>query len=100
MQNRHYKSEMVKAASKFNLKPKTGLKYLTDKGYLPAEEGEDRVKGICKFLKEIPSLSPTIIGQFLGEDGKGKELNKLCRNMYIDEFDWTSPDIDFFDALK
>ena len=70
---------MVKAAQKFNLKPKTGLKYLTDKGLLPAEDGEERVKSICKFLKGTPSLSPTIIGQFLGEDGKGKELNKACR---------------------
>ena len=70
---------MVKAASKFNLKPKTGLKYLTDKGYLPAEDGEERVKAICKFLKGTPTLSPTVIGQFLGEDGPGKDLNKACR---------------------
>jgi len=40
MQNRIFKSEMGKAASKFNLKPKNGLKYLMDKGYLPKEAGE------------------------------------------------------------
>jgi Sec7-like guanine-nucleotide exchange factor len=37
MQNRLFKSEMAKAASKFNLKAKNGIKYLTDKGYIPKE---------------------------------------------------------------
>ena len=62
MQNRLYKSEMTKAASKFNLKPKNGLKYLTDKGYLVKEPKEEMIKGICKFLKETRALSPTAIG--------------------------------------
>ena len=53
---------MTKAAGKFNLKAKNGLKYLTDKGFLPSEPMEDKVKGICKFLKETPTLSPTAIG--------------------------------------
>ena len=45
MQNRLYKSEMAKAAGKFNLKPKNGIKYLTDKGFLPKEPLEDHVRG-------------------------------------------------------
>lgn len=97
MQNRHWKSEMAKAASKFNLKPKNGLKYLTDKGLLAKEPREDMLKGICKFLKETPSLSPTAIGQFLGED---KELNRDVLSNYIDELDFTSKDVGFVDALK
>jgi len=72
MQNRIYKSEMTKAASKFNLKPKNGLKYLMDKGYLTKEAGEAQLKGICSFLKTTPALSATAIGDFLGEE---KELN-------------------------
>jgi Sec7-like guanine-nucleotide exchange factor len=36
----------------------------------------------------------------LGEDGPGKELNRVCRAQYIEEFDWTGPDVGFFDALK
>ena len=62
MQNRLYKSEMTKAAGKFNLKPKNGLKYLTDKGYLPKEPREAMLQGITKFLKETPALSATAIG--------------------------------------
>ena len=97
MQNRLYKSEMNKAASKFNLKPKNGLKYLTDKGYLAKEPREEMIKGICKFLKETPALSATAIGQFLGED---KELNRDVLSHYVDELDFTSKDVGFVDALK
>jgi Sec7-like guanine-nucleotide exchange factor len=88
---------MNKAASKFNLKPKNGLKYLVDKGYLVKEPKEEMLKGICKFLKETPALSATSIGQFLGED---KELNKDVLSYYIDELDFTSKEVGFVDALK
>lgn len=97
IQNRLYKQEMAKAASKFNLKPKNGLKYLTDKGYLPTEPREEYIKRICKFFKETPALSATTIGQFLAED---KELNRDVLSHYIDEFDFSSPKISFIDALK
>ena len=44
MQNRVFKSEMSKAAGKFNLKPKNGLKYLQEKGYLVSEPRELQIK--------------------------------------------------------
>lgn len=97
MQNRIYKSEMAKAASKFNLKPKNGLKYLMDKGYLPKEPKEAQLKGICRFLKGTPAVSATAIGEFLGED---KELNREVLSMYVDELDFTSKDLGFVEALK
>jgi brefeldin A-inhibited guanine nucleotide-exchange protein len=88
---------MNKAAQKFNLKPKNGLKYLTDKGYLPKEPKEAMLKGICKFLKGTPALSATKIGEFLGGDA---ELNRDALSWYIDEMDFTSRDLSFVDALK
>lgn len=97
MQNRIYKSEMSKAAAKFNLKPKNGLKYLTDKGYLPETPKEARLKGICKFLKTTPSLSATAIGDFLGAEA---ELNREVLSQYVDELDFTSKDLGFVEALK
>lgn len=66
MRNRQYKAEMSKAAAKFNLKPKTGLKFLIDKGYLPSEAGEAQAKEIAKFFINTPALSPGAIGAFLG----------------------------------
>ena len=97
MQNRLYKSEMNKAAGKFNLKPKNGLKYLTEKGYLPKEPKEEMLKGICKFLKGTPALSATAIGEFLGGDA---ELSREALSYYIDDLDFTSKDLGFVDALK
>lgn len=97
MQNRLYKSEMAKAAGKFNLKPKNGIKYLVDKGFLPKEPMEEQVKGITKFLKETPALSTTTIGQFMGED---KELNKNVLSQYIDEMDFTNKDTGFAGCMK
>lgn len=97
IQNRIYKQEMEKAANKFNLKPKNGLKYLTDKGYLPKEPREEMIKGICKFFKETPALSATAIGQYLGED---KDPNRDVLSQYVDEFDFTAKTIGFIDALK
>mmetsp|Transcript_7302 Transcript_7302/g.12330 ORF Transcript_7302/g.12330 Transcript_7302/m.12330 type:complete len:148 (+) Transcript_7302:2409-2852(+) len=88
---------MTKAAGKFNLKPKNGLKYLTDKGYLPKEPREAMLAGICKFFKETQSLNSTAIGQFLGED---KELNRDVLSAYVDEFDFTDPALGFVDAMK
>lgn len=97
MQNLVYKSEMEQAAKKFNLKPKTGLKYLTERGYLVSEPREQMVKGIVRFLKETPALSPTAIGGFLGEL---KPLNVEVLSAYIDEYDWTNEEIDFVGAMK
>ena len=97
MQNRLFKSEMAKAAAKFNLKSKNGIKYLTEKGYIPKEEGEEQVKAISRFLKSTPALSTTSIGEYLGSDAK---LNVEVLNQYINEFDFTKPDISFVHALK
>ena len=76
---------MAKAAGKFNLKPKSGIKYLVDKGHIPKEPMEAHVKGITNFLKNTPSLSATEIGKFLGED---KELPVAVLTQYIEEFDF------------
>jgi Sec7-like guanine-nucleotide exchange factor len=88
---------MEKAASKFNIKPKNGLKFLMDKGYLPSESGEVQFKAISKFLKTTQALSATSIGEFLGED---KELNKGVLSAFVDELDFTSKDMGFVEALK
>ena len=66
MRNRKYKAEMSKAAAKFNLKPKQGIKFLTEKGYLPSEPGEEQARGIAKFFLSTPSLNAAAIGAFLG----------------------------------
>ena len=86
---------MTKAASKFNIKPKNGIKYLTDKGYIPLEPKEDYHKGICKFMKTTRACSASKIGEFLGEN---KDFNKEVLFTYTDEFDFTDQNITFVDA--
>lgn len=97
MQNLVFKSEMTTAAKKFNLKPKSGLKYLVERGYLKEEPQADYIRGIVRFLKETPALSTTAIGAFLGEN---KDLNVEVLSAYIEEFDWSREEVDFVSAMK
>ena len=85
------------AAKKFNMKPKLGIKYLVEKGFLSEEPQPAFIAGIVKFLKTTPALSPTAIGQYLGEN---KDHNKEVLEHYINEYDWTSPEVDFVSAMK
>ena len=52
---------MAKAAGKFNLKPKSGIKYLVDKGHIPKEPMEAHVKGITNFLKKQDTAPQLIV---------------------------------------
>ena len=88
---------MTKAAEKFNLKPKNGLKYLVDKGYIKAESGEERLKGICNFLKNTPALSVTEIGIYVGGH---LEEQKAVLSTYIEEYDFKNRDKSFIECLK
>lgn len=97
MQNLVYKQIMTTAAKKFNQKPKNGLKYLVEHGYLQEEPEIEYIKGITKFFKENPALSPTEIGKYLGGE---KDFNKAVLTQYIEEFDWTNESIDFLTAMK
>lgn len=63
------KTELNKAATKFNFKWKNGIKYLTQAKLIPDESDfKGHVKGIVLFLKTEPSLDKTTIGEFLGVD--------------------------------
>jgi Sec7-like guanine-nucleotide exchange factor len=88
---------MNTAAKKFNLKAKNGIKFLQDKGYIKTEPQEEVIKGLTRFLKEVPTLSPTEIGKFIGEK---KPFNEEVLSWYIEEFDWSSEETDLIDAMK
>jgi Sec7-like guanine-nucleotide exchange factor len=47
----------------------------------PEANYKEHVKGIVNFLKSSPTLSKTVIGEFLGVD---KPLNKDCLMEFID----------------
>ena len=77
------KEQHTSAAQKFNQKWKSGIVHLTQLGLIAnADENyTEHVKGIVHFLKITPTLSKTMIGEFLGSD---KPLNKDCLMEFID----------------
>ena len=86
---------MKKAADKFNLKPKNGLKFLIDHKHIPAEVGEEQYTAIAKFFRNTPTLSPAVVGAFLGGDGV---LNGHVRNAYLNLIDFSNKDITYVGA--
>lgn len=66
--NRQLKSNLNKAATKFNLKPKKGVEYLLDFNNAKNADYETKLEMIVNFLKTTPSLDKTAIGDYLGED--------------------------------
>lgn len=76
---------MLKAAIKFNLKPKNGINYLISKGLIAKEPLSEQVKDICNFLRTTPSLDKTNIGDYLGDDS---EVNNAVRYYWIDSCDF------------
>lgn len=89
------KNEMVKASIKFNLKPKNGIAYLVQKGFIPKEPAEEHIMGIVDFLKQAASLDKTKIGEYLGED---IDLNKKVLYQYVDSFDFNG--VPYVESLK
>ena len=88
---------MAKAARSFNAKPKNGLKYLKEKGYIPTEPGEAQTKAIAQFVRTTPNLSATTLGQFFGG---ADQLNKDVLSRYVDDLDFTDKSLGFVAALK
>lgn len=86
---------MVKASIKFNLKPKNGITYLIQKGFIQKEPLEAQVLGIVDFLKSTGSLDKTKIGEYLGED---IDLNKKVLYQYVDSFDFA--DVPYVESMK
>lgn len=61
----------------------------------PDTDYKSHVTGVVNFLKQAPTLSKTMIGEFLGMD---KQLNKDCLFEFIDQYDLRG--VEFVIALK
>lgn len=88
---------MNKAASKFNLKPKNGIKYLVANQLVPdpEEDYKGHVQQVVSFLKTTGSLDKTSVGEFLGVDAT---LNKDCLTEFINQYDLRGKP--FVDSLR
>jgi Sec7-like guanine-nucleotide exchange factor len=61
----------------------------------PETNYKEHIQGIVHFLKITPTLSKTMIGEFLGVD---KPLNKDCLMEFIEQYDLKG--VEFVIALK
>uniref|UniRef100_A0A183C0R6 SEC7 domain-containing protein n=1 Tax=Globodera pallida TaxID=36090 RepID=A0A183C0R6_GLOPA len=69
----------------FAKKPKQGLKFLHEKGFVGAEPVD-----IAKFFHAEERLDKSIIGDYLGD---GDEFNQLVMYSYVDTFDFSAVNI-------
>ncbi|PAV59959.1 hypothetical protein WR25_18037 [Diploscapter pachys] len=74
----------------FSRKPKQGLKYLQDHGFVGTEAIE-----IAEFLMREERLDKTVVGDFLGDPD---DFNKQVMYAYVDDFDFSGKD--FVSSLR
>lgn len=89
-EKRKRKQAIIKGASKFNEKPKTGLGYLEATGIIT--NATDPVE-VAKFLKGTSRVSKSVLGDFLSKRG-----NEAILEAFLDQFDFSGKRVD--DALR
>ncbi|CCA66641.1 probable SEC7-component of non-clathrin vesicle coat [Serendipita indica DSM 11827] len=75
----------------FNSKPKRGITYLLDKGFIRSKSPND----VAAFLLHADGLSKASIGEYLGE---GEEENIATMHAFVDMMDLTN--LSFTSALR
>ena len=93
--NMKKKYELQTAASKFNIKTKTGLEYLKSVGYINDKDIDSEAKDIVLFFRNTPFLKKKNIGEFLGEN---TDLSIKTLKYFAESFDFKKMDI--VQALK
>ncbi|KAI0650276.1 hypothetical protein C8Q79DRAFT_942938 [Trametes meyenii] len=85
------KTTLLEGIKKFNFKPKRGIDFLIETGFIPSRRPED----IAKFLLETDGLNKSAIGEYLGE---GDEENIAIMHYFVDLMDLSNQP--FVDALR
>ncbi|KAF8450474.1 hypothetical protein L210DRAFT_3386076 [Boletus edulis BED1] len=85
------KTTLLEGIKKFNFKPKRGIQYLRETGFIPSSSPQD----IARFLVTTDGLSKTMIGEYLGE---GDDFNVAIMHAFVDFLDFRN--LKFIDALR
>ncbi|KAF9259484.1 Sec7-domain-containing protein [Marasmius fiardii PR-910] len=85
------KTTLLEGIKKFNFKPKRGIQFLIETGFIPSKSPQD----IAKFLLNTDGLSKAMIGEYLGD---GEEENIAIMHAFVDFLDFTN--LAFVDALR
>jgi brefeldin A-inhibited guanine nucleotide-exchange protein len=85
------KITLLEGIKKFNSKPKRGIQFLVENGFIPSSSPQD----VAVFLLNTDGLSKASIGEYLGE---GDEENIAIMHAFVDRLDFR--DQPFVDALR
>ncbi|GAA5850525.1 hypothetical protein JCM8547_001904 [Rhodosporidiobolus lusitaniae] len=85
------KTTLLEGIKKFNFKPKRGIAFLIETGFIRSEEPKD----IARFLLHADGLDKAQIGEYLGE---GEHANIAAMHAFVDYMDFTN--MRFVDALR
>ncbi|KIK65294.1 hypothetical protein GYMLUDRAFT_38736 [Collybiopsis luxurians FD-317 M1] len=85
------KTTLLEGIKKFNFKPKRGISFLLETGFIPSKSPQD----IANFLLNTDGLSKAMIGEYLGE---GDEENIAIMHAFVDSLDFNN--LPFVDALR
>ncbi|KAJ7781264.1 hypothetical protein B0H16DRAFT_1497677 [Mycena metata] len=85
------KTTLLEGIKKFNFKPKRGIQFLIDTGFIPSKSPQD----IANFLLSTDGLNKAMIGEYLGE---GEDENVAIMHAFVDTLEFK--DLPFVDALR
>ncbi|CEI86105.1 hypothetical protein RMCBS344292_00550 [Rhizopus microsporus] len=88
---KHRKQLLQEGIRQFNWKPKKGINFLCEHGFLDKNDP----RGIALFLLNTESLNKTAIGEYLGEHD---EENIRIMHLFVDEMDFSG--MNFTEALR
>ncbi|KAG5646614.1 hypothetical protein DXG03_002918 [Asterophora parasitica] len=85
------KTTLLEGIKKFNFKPKRGIQFLLETGFISSKAPDD----IARFLLTTDGLSKAMIGEYLGE---GDEQNVAIMHAFVDELEFK--ELLFVEALR
>ncbi|GAA5875688.1 hypothetical protein JCM1840_003176 [Sporobolomyces johnsonii] len=85
------KTTLLEGIKKFNFKPKRGVAFLVETGFIRSKEPKD----VARFLLNADGLDKAQIGEYLGE---GESENIATMHAFVDYMDFTN--LPFVDALR
>ncbi|GAA5886120.1 hypothetical protein JCM6882_004271 [Rhodosporidiobolus microsporus] len=85
------KTTLLEGIKKFNFKPKRGIAFLIDTGFIRSSEPKD----VARFLLHADGLDKAQIGEYLGE---GEPENIATMHAFVDYMDFVT--MKFVDALR
>ncbi|ESK97600.1 sec7 guanine nucleotide exchange factor [Moniliophthora roreri MCA 2997] len=85
------KTTLLEGIKKFNFKPKRGVQFFIETGFIPSSSPQD----IARFLLNTDGLSKAAIGEYLGE---GEEENIAIMHAFVDMLDFNN--LPFVEALR